>query len=440
MTKPLQLPGKRLREVHPAVDQINKFAASQLNTARQYELAIIATKRAIRVTPNSRELWSNIGTYYFNSRQYGEAEAAFARALVIDPDYAVAHCHLGLVYGATRHFDKAEHHYAEALRLDPDSLAIRYDRSMLKLRRGNYAEGFKEWEVRIPFKMGTSFPKYPFPYYAGEPLVGKTVYVCGEQGIGDTVLFSRFLPWISEQGCSKVYLHVNQQMTNLLWGYRHIVEFLPEGVPLPNADYAISMGSLPHWSGATLDNLPADPGKILWRVRQSAKDFTLPEPGGPNPFRVGIAWSGNPLMDRNEERSIPFHVISRVVENPRVWAHSFQCGPSANDIAAAGADQLVCDLSSQLMERGLVGCGAALLQMDLVITSCTSIAHLAGALGVPCWVMLCYDAYWPWLIDRVDSPWYPNTRLFRQTVPDNWVWVMNDVMKELDQLLIKKET
>jgi len=92
------------------------------------------------------------------------------------------------------------------------------------------------------------------------------------------------------------------------------------------------------------------------------------------------------------------------------------------------------------MERGLVGCGAALLQMDLVITSCTSIAHLAGALGVPCWVMLCYDAYWPWLIDRVDSPWYPNTRLFRQTVPDNWVWVMNDVMKELDQLLIKKET
>lgn len=444
MAKPITVSVKQygVREVHPSVDQLNKYAAIGLFNTRKYQTAIVTMKRAIRVTPNSRELWSNIGMFYFNVRQYAEAEAALNRALTIDADYPVSHCNLALVYGATKQFDLAEKHYAIAERLDPNYLAVPWDRSLLKLRRGDYEAGFAEYEIRIAHKPH-AYPKFDAPYYAGQPLEGRSVYVMGEQGMGDTILFSRFLPWLKAQGCKQIHVCVDQQMVRLLWYYRSDeLQFLPQGVPIPKVDYVIAMGSLPHFAGVSLETVPDDPGLILARIKQhaGAAGFPLPqEPRGPFPVKVGINWTGNPEQDRNEERSIPFETMLRLAEHPRVWLHSFQVGPASRDIARAGAEGMVLDLSKDLSERGLLGCGAAMLQMDLIVTSCTMTAHLAGALGVPCWVMLCNDAYWPWLLDRSDSPWYPNTRLFRQDSPDDWGGVMEDVMRALETTIERKD-
>lgn len=422
-------------------EQLNNYVVGTLVKNRQWRAAISATKRMIEVTPTSKELWVNLASYFVALREFGEAEACCKRALMIDPNFTIAHDNLGVVYAATKQWDLAEQSYQNAIAVKPDNLSPVWNSSLSLLRVGNYEEGFKRYEKRIPFKPH-AYRKFPAPYYDGSgELKNKTIYLVSEQGMGDTILFSRFLPWLADQGPAKIYMCVNPDMTNLLWGFRHIVEFIPEGVPIPEADYTITMGSLPHFAGLkSFTDIPDDPGKIAWRCQLSAKNETpsLPVPGWEKPFKVGINWSGNPAMDRNEERSIPLHVLARVIENPHAWAYSFQVGESAKQLAEQGYSQTICDLSPMLTSGGLVRCGAAMLQMDLIITCCSMTAHLAGALGIPCWVMLCYDAYWPWAVDRSDSPWYPSVKLFRQTVPDNWVWVMNDVIKELNALISKR--
>jgi tetratricopeptide (TPR) repeat protein len=446
MAKPLKelsIPPK-VGSAHPAVKDLNDYAASGLAAKRHYQAAIIAGKRAIRVAPNAKELWSNVGTYFFNLREYAQAELCLLRAISLDPNYATALCNLALVYSAAREYGKADEYFEKAHKANPEYLATVWDRSLSKLRRGDYASGFEDYEIRIPFKP-KSYPPFPAPYYDGGPLEGKSIYIIGEQGIGDTIMFSRFLPWLHEQG-ARVLLCVNPQMIRLLWEFNDVLQFLPEGVPIPRTDYSMAMGSLPYWYSKltgklnVADDLPPDPGLIRRRAVEymTQEKVELPTPQTPEPFKIGIAWTGNPEMDRNEERSIPLTQIARLAEDPRAWLYSFQCGPGASDIANTGCDQMVCDLSPLLMSKGLCATAAAMMQMDLVVTCCTMVAHLAGALGIPTWVLLCYDAYWPWLLDRNDSPWYPSVKLFRQVVPDNWVWVMNDVVKELDVLISQK--
>src|SRR5260221_2755975 len=184
------------REAHPAVVEMNDFAAKQLAENKLYQTAIIATKRAIRVVPNSRELWSNIGTYFFNTQQYAEAEAAYLRAIAIDQKYSVAHVNLALVYGATHYYDKAMEYYELAEQLDPSYLGVKWNRSLLRLKIGDYKNGFEEYETRIPFNKNKGklvYPPQPPPWYKHEQLMGKNVYDFGEQGYVVTIKFSILL-------------------------------------------------------------------------------------------------------------------------------------------------------------------------------------------------------------------------------------------------------
>jgi hypothetical protein len=157
----------------------------------------------------------------------------------------------------------------------------------------------------------------------------------------------------------------------------------------------------------------------------------VPSPLGPDPYKVGICWTGNPHQDRNGERSIPLELMLKLAEHPNVWLYGLQVGSGQADIERLGARDLICDLGPQLKERGLTVAATAILQMDLVITCCTSIAHLCGALGVQAWVVLCENPYWVWMHNRSDSPWYPSLRLFRQHKTDDWTGVMSEVRDEL---------
>ena len=425
--------------VHDAVREINELAATQLLPARKYHAAIAATKRAIHVTPTSRELWTNLGSYYWNIQEYEEARAALQRALCIDPDYAPACCNLALVMASMQRHTDAERLFNRALEIDPDYLGCKWDRSLFRLARGDYEQGFAEYETRIPFRKQQGkrvYPEFEAPFWNGEDLTGKSIYVASEQGLGDTILFSRFLPWLAQQA-AQVYVCLSQPMTSLLWEFRDLITLLPEGIPIPKTDYAMVMGSLPHRYGITLETIPDDPGLILKRVQgyHETSAIKLPAPEGPNPLRIGLCWTGNPEQDRNDERSIPFELMLGLVANPQVWGYSLQVGAGEADVYRAGAKQLINDLGPELRGRGLTAAGAVMLDLDLVITCCTSIAHLAGALGVPCWVVLCNDPYWLWLQGRSDSLWYPSLRLFQQPEPGDWRSVMAEVQSELNRLL-----
>jgi hypothetical protein len=212
---------------------------------------------------------------------------------------------------------------------------------------------------------------------------------------------------------------------------------VPEGVPIPPCSYSVVIGSLPFHQHCTLETLPADPGLIRKRaeVCMSMARANVPNPLGPNPFKVGICWTGNPGQDRNVERTVPLELLLSLAAHPNVWLYSLQAGPGREELHRLGAEDLVFDLGGQMKERGLTVAATAVLQMDLVITCCTSIAHMAGALGVPTWVMLCRSPYWVWMHERGDSPWYPSVKLYRQSRQDDWKSVVQRVRDDLIDLV-----
>ena len=438
----LQLPSRRtelFRPVHDAVRELNDIALMRGANYRYIHTAVVEMKRAVATTPTSKDAWSNLASLLWKKREYEEALACVDRALRFE-DFAEARHNRALILESTGRFEEAEADFARALELFPDYHNAKWCRSMMRLSLGDYERGWPEYEARIPFRKKDGkaiYPTFPAPYWRGEDIKGKNIFVCIEQGIGDTIMFSRFLPWLKRQvgPHGRIHLCCAHEIMVLLWVFceEGIVEYVPEGVPIPQCDYSVVTGSLPFHSRCTLDTLPADPGLIRWRADTQMRigKADVPRPLGPDPFKVGIVWTGNPEQDRNDERSIPLELMLSLAEHPHVWLYSLQVGPGQADIERLGAKDIVCDLGPQLRERGLTVAATAILQMDLVITCCTSIAHLCGALGVKAWVLLCRNPYWVWMRERPDSPWYPSLHLFRQTTTDDWRSVMQQVRDEL---------
>lgn len=440
--KIVQLPSKRrgsYRPVHEAVKELNEIALMRGAKYEHVVTGIIELKRAIAVTPGSWEMWNNLGSLLWKHREYDEAIACIDRALTFG-DYAEAQHNKALVLESMGRFDETETCFERALALNPNYLNAKWCRSMMRLMLGDYERGFEEYEARIPFRQREGkpvYPKFPAPYWQGEHIRNKRIFCCIEQGIGDTILFSRFLPWLQNQVLpqGRVYLCCAHEIMVLLWNFvmEGIVEYVPEGTSIPACDYSVVTGSLPWHSRCTLETLPSDPGLIRQRVDEQIRigKADVPKPLGPEPFKVGICWTGNPEQDRNDERTIPLELMLTLAEHPRVWLYSLQVGPAQADIGRLGAKDIICDLGPQLKERGLTVAATAIMQMDLVITCCTVIAHLCGALGKEAWVVLCKNPYWVWMHERSDSPWYPSLRLFRQTQTDDWRSVIQQVRDEL---------
>jgi tetratricopeptide (TPR) repeat protein len=434
---------RALRPVHPAVHKLNLNAVER-GKLRHTTVAIVECKRAVAIEPTSKELWGNLATFYWNARQYDEAMACADRALSLDPNFNIAHFTKGLICESLNRCDEAEGWFAKALigqsSEADDEHNIRRCRGMMRLALGDYSEGFADYESRIPYTRAigkNTYPHFPAPYWDGQvSLRGKKVFACIEQGIGDTVMFSRFLPWLRRQigRNGKLYLCCEHQIMVLLWEFVRdgTVEWVPEGVDIPDCDYSLVLGSLPHFSGATIETLPPDLGHIRRRVETQMRIGKAEVPDAPDPdaYRVGICWTGNPLQERNDERTIPLELMLSLADHPHVWLYSLQAQGSA-ELERLGATDIVCDLGPQLKARGLTVAATAILQMDLVVTACTSIAHLCGALGVEAWVALCEYPYWVWGRDHDRSAWYPSLRLYRQNRIDDWEVVVGRVRDDL---------
>lgn len=425
-----------LRPIKEPVSALNKLAV-ELVEKRQFGTAAIVIKRALSVEPDCASLWGNLGACLWNIHRPDEAKAALTKALEIEPDHVIALANFGLVYESLFEFEKADEYFSRALDVRPNYVDARWNRSLLRLGMGDYKRGWAEYDSRIERGKGKSYPVYDMPAWQGESLIGKKIYVPSEQGIGDTILFSRFLPWLASQSDNKPLVCLNPVLTALLWEFRDIVEFVPEGVPIPDADYHCFMGSLPYRFGLDeKDKIPADPGMIARRVAiaEAQSKITLPDPLGNQAIKIGVCWTGNPAQDRNHERSVPFGTLLDLTENPRVWLYSLQAGSASDDIHRHGADPLVLNLGPEMISKGLASAGTVLKQLDLVITCCTSIAHLAGALNVPCWVMTCADPYWVWGYgDHTYSEWWPSIRLFRQTAIDDWQPVVAQIKQAISE-------
>ena len=438
-----------------------------------FETAITVAKRGLSMDPTNAGLWSALGSAYMNLGRLAEGEEPLRKAAALRGDQdSMDLANLGQMQKMLhRDFDAAERMYAKALKCasngvkalkDPTAETLKaakedaekrrlgaiFDRATVRLDRGNWKRGLVDYEARIELKGAPLYPKFPIPMWKGEPLDGKVLYVQKEQGMGDQILFSRYFKLIKDRWPTcKIYAGFEERFWNLFLEFRGIVEFLPRGTTwdlpehgadMTRFDFGVYQASLPLLFGTTPETVPPDSGLILRRARRQQALGTFPMPQTfTRSLKVGIAWTGNPDQSRNNFRSIPFKQMMSLGESDRVTLFSFQV--FNDEITANGAQGLICDLGPDLEREGLVGAAEAMLSMDLIITVCTGTAHLAGALGVPCWTLLCWDPYWIWLTGaggdaRERSVWYPSVRLFRQKVPLVWDDVLDRVKDELAAL------
>jgi Flp pilus assembly protein TadD len=390
-----------------------------LSDAGHLEQALTAYQDAMRLQPNLPDLRNNIGTILRHIGRPEEAVEFLREARRAAPHDTFVLTNLSSVLKELGKVEEAEAPLREALRLAPAAPAPRYNLALLLLLTGRFAEGWDAWEARVA---AGAQPRRPFtqPVWDGTPLGERTLLVYSEQGLGDTIQFCRYVPLLP----NGIVLEVQPRMKRLLQTLPGNAEVITAGENLPPFDVVCPLMSLPRLLGTpagTVPYLSAEPERAeQWRQRLG---------GG---LKVGIAWQGNPNRHEDRGRSIGLRHFLPLMEVPGIRLISLQ----RND----GLDQLdsVPELRVETLgddfdagPDAFVDTAAVMANLDLVITSDTAIAHLAGALGRPVWVALRAVPDWRWMLERPDSLWYPTMRLFRQTTRDDWAPVFAAMVGEL---------
>jgi Flp pilus assembly protein TadD len=407
-------------------------------------------RRALALAPGSAEVHSNLGNLLARRGSDAEAEQCLRRALVLDPTLAAAHCNLGVLLADQRRDAPAEAHFRSAIALRPGYALARLDLSCLLLAQGRFKEGWTLHEARHDPQLpdnGIAPPNVSFPAWRGEPLAGRSLLIWAEQGLGDQIQFCRYVPRLKAQGAARITLVCQRVLASLLGTLPGIDVVLPadvvdnafhvEAAAIAVHDTWVFPLSLPLWLGTDLSTLPAapipylsaDPARVGAWTRRVHDD----ERGRPaKMLRVGLVWRGNPMHHNDAERSLPgLSTLTPLWSVPNCRFVSLQTGRAAAEAdTPPGALPLVA-LGAELGD--FADSAAALAALDLLICVDTSIAHLAGALGLPCWVLLPrHRTDWRWLRDRDDSPWYPRgMRLFRQARRGDWAEVVERVRAAL---------
>ncbi len=401
---------------------------------RQFDEAEACYRRALELNPRLVQTCINLGALLATRRRDAEAEETYRRALTLVPAHPGALSNLGVLLVRLNREAEAERCYRAALSAAPGHRLASFNLGSLLLRLGQYEEGWRRLESR---NWHSPLEGYldQFPRWQGEPLAGKSVLIAAEGGHGDMIQFCRYAALLKKNGAARVSVFCHPGLTRLFSQLRGVDEVLTSGSPPPPAgwNYWTLPLSLPHLFRTTLDSIPADlpyltaePAQIThWKsvLRKTPSDLA-----------VGLVWRGNPAFEHDAERSLPsLSLLAPLMNLPCVRFFSLQ------KVAEREAPPVhhpfpVVDLSPQL--RDFADTAAAVANLDLVITVDTAVAHLAGALGRPCWVLLSdISVEWRWLKDRTDSPWYPRVlRLFRQKTPGDWAPVIAAVETALRAL------
>lgn len=405
--------------------------AGHLKNEMKFEAALTAMMRALALCPKSPLVHNGMAAILWNLQRFDEALEFAKTVMRMEPEDPAGWGNAGLIYSSMGNMQAAITHHRRAAELDPRNLHMRWSLATTLLRAGKWAEGFKNYECRMEYRGQPHYINHPYKTWQGEDLDGKTIMILSEQGSGDRILFSRYLHWLKSKWPTCRILMIETECDTLFWEFRHIVEYLPHQVPWPEGvDYAAWLMSLPMHHGTTPDNVYPDPGLIAARVGDEIP--TLPDALTEGALKIGIVWRGNPAMAQTMWRNIPLDLMATLERDPAVQLYSLQ--QDSREVEMLGYSQTVCDLAPAIRPRGYVGTAVAMRGLDLVVTACTSTAHLAGALGIPCWVLLCSDPYWLWLRDGNTTPWYPSVRLFRQKKAGDWSSVIEEVRHALGEL------
>ncbi|MEW6344458.1 MAG: hypothetical protein AB1704_27735 [Pseudomonadota bacterium] len=403
---------------------------------------------AVAADPLDSNGWTNLTQASRFAMNLPRALAAGARAVELAPHSALALNNHALALREAQRWDEALQFAQAACQHAPDDPTMRSNLAMLHLVRGEYAHGWPAHEARWQGsrELGGKRPAMPAPQWRGEPLAGKTLLVWGEQGMGDLLQCCRYIPLLAE--------HVHAQGGRLLWNSfpqmgellvrslaRHVDGYSAGGgvETLPAFDYEIPLMSVPLALGTlgdtlagTVPYLHADAAaRAAWRARLTAGE-QLKRPREKR-LKVGLAWTGSLGHQRNPFRAVGWErYASAFAGIGGVTFYSLQPGAAADVAAAQIAGLTIEDYTAEL--TSFDDTAAFVGALDLIITVCTSVAHLSGAIGQRTWVLLDVNPHWTWLLERRDSPWYPNATLYRQRGFGEWKPVLDEVARDLDTL------
>ena len=439
----------------------------------QVALAEKCYSMAIRTDPGYAPAYNNLGTLYLDGSRFSEAEAQFREAVRLDPGYLLAWNNLGNALAGQGSYHEAKQIYRlviaedptipevhfnlaaalayenrmaesirgydEAVRLRPEYYEARLNKALILLQRGEFEEGWKEYEWRFRVRDPRRAHVPPVPKGAqwdGTDVRGKRILVRFEQGFGDTIQFARYIPLLASRGAVVVF-ECPRELAGLFKNFPGVSSLMEYTGTPPDAEYDayVQLLSLPRLLGTcSVESIP-------W-----SGPYIHPDPDAANIFgkrinrelfNVGVVWGGNPLHTNDHNRSCPLRDFIPLFGIPGARFYSLQKGAPAARLRTLPECRAVVDLDAELKDfsvtAGVLSC------LDLVIAVDTSVAHLAGAMGIPAWTLLPCRSDWRWLLDRTDSPWYPGMRLFRQRGHADWPGLLREVRTELGLLIANRQ-
>jgi tetratricopeptide (TPR) repeat protein len=404
--------------------------AQVLRLLKRFEEALRDSEKSHALDPGSASICVNTGDILekFPGRQE-EALRWFDRALALRPDYVLALKNKAWVLTQLHRFPEAITAYHRLLELEPDHAEAAMSLGHVYLLTGEFEPGWAghQRQREIPLYQAAN-PKFSQPLWSGEQAIsGKTILVHRDEGLGDTIQYARYVPMLAARG-ARVILVVENQAWALLSGLSGASECYPVSVrALPPFDFHCPMSSLPSLFGTRLDTIPPATSYLprpaaarvqAWEARLGRHDR----------LRVGLVWSGNPSHRNDHKRSTSLQTLSGILDLDATFV-SLQKDPRPGDQATLSERAEIVDLTAAITD--FVETSALICCLDLVITVDTAVAHLAGALGCPTWILLPYTPDYRWLLDRDDSPWYSAVRLFRQTDACDYRDVIERVRGEL---------
>lgn len=404
----------------PPVYRFN-LAISYVELGRLDEAEALV-RGGLKEMPRLAPAWTNLGLILQQRGDTAGALDCYQRSLSISPT-AAALINVGHVAGLQMQLEKACSYYRQALQIDPGCIPARYNLSTALLAQGKFVEGLPLHECREA-RMTAEGTRW-----TGQPLEGKTVLILFEQGHGDVIQFCRFIPILKRRGARVMFIVPSAlfRLMGTLPGVDVLID-ADAGGRFLTFDYFVSLMSLPYLFGMTLETIPAAVPYLAADPAPWADVLT-----GMKGLRVGLVWAGRRREERmsravDARRSMSFEQMSPLLDVPGCSFVSLQLGPPASQLKGA-----VLDVSDKLTHfadtAGLVA------SLDLVISVDTSVAHLAGALNKPVWLLSRFDSCWRWLCDREDSPWYPSARLFRQKASGDWAPLIAEAKAALEDLV-----
>lgn len=405
---------------------LNNLALT-LRTRGLRTAAAACFRRGLAYAPDDAALLGNLGN---TLRELGELEQALAvqhRTIALAPQSAEAHFNLGLTLRDLGHLAEAALCFEQTLRFKPGHPQAAWELTVNRLTEGDYAAGFQELEQRWRLRRAKR-PHPEIPAWQGEPLAGKRVLLFNEQPHGDGILFARFAQYLRQLGAAQVSVEVERPLARLFWTLTGVDRVLERGEAPPAADYSASLLSLPGLLGLGTEGVASPPYLKAPAVGRPP----LARPPGTR-LAVGFCWAGRPTHPNDRQRSTGLKPFLPLLSRRDVHFVSLQKGPAAAEVAQQGVEALLRDLTAEIDDFADLAHWMA--QLDLVISVDTAVAHLAGALGRPCWLLLPFSADWRWGRVAQSTPWYGRMHLFRQPKPGDWTQPFALVGEALDQVL-----